>query len=175
MPNKCRGGIVTGSSWLKSSQCRKEPAHLCLPLLRDARPWKRDQASDTTWHAFHFTWFHSIQSKELPWNTHTAEKPKTSKQGRNLSAERWWFLLCHNHRLSQHNYTTSSPIAPANEERSRSSQNVWNRKRDWGDQMVVHVIWQSSSGDAEDGLWIEIPHFAPKHKQENSRKHNQHR
>jgi len=28
--------------------------------------------------------------------------------------------------------------------------------------MVVHVIWQSSSGDAEDGLWIEIPHFAPK-------------
>jgi hypothetical protein len=28
--------------------------------------------------------------------------------------------------------------------------------------MVVHVIWQSSSGDAEDGVWIEIPHFAPK-------------
>jgi hypothetical protein len=28
--------------------------------------------------------------------------------------------------------------------------------------MVVHVIWQSSSGDAENGVWIEIPHFAPK-------------
>ena len=123
--------------------------------------------------SFHLVSLNSVKRTSM--KHPPAEKPKTSKQGRNLSAERWWFLLCDNHRLSQHNYTTSSPIAPANEERYRSSQNVRNQKRDWGDQMVVHVIWQSSSGDAEDGLWIEIPHFAPKHKQENSRKHNQHR